>query len=145
MSNLNVPVHLVWGTRKRRPHLNKEIRQDVFDHIREYAQEKGIYILAINGHIDHVHALVSLSSIQTVAEVVKFIKGESSFWINKNKLTREKFQWQRRYWGMAIGLSEMDRIKNYINRQEEHHRNKTYREEVEVFIEKYNLETFDDN
>ncbi len=125
--------------------MTKNIRQDIFNHIRENAKTKKIYIDFINGHNDHVHILVSLGPKQSTSEVAQLIKGESSHWINKNKLTREKFQWQSQYWGMSIGLSEVNRIRDYIKGQEEHHRKRTFNEEVDEFIEKYGLERFDDD
>lgn len=79
-------IHLVWSTKNREPFLTKEVRQKIFVHIRENAKEKGIYIDFINGHIDHVHCLVSLGVNQSIAKTVQLIKGESSFWINKNNL-----------------------------------------------------------
>ena len=125
--------------------MTKNIRQDIFNHIRDNAKSKNIYIDFINGHTDHVHILVSLGPKQTTSEVAQLIKGESSHWINQNKLTRQKFQWQSHYWAMSIGLTEVDRIRNYIKGQEEHHRKKTFNEEVNEFIEKYGLERFDDD
>ena len=144
MSNLQVWVHLVWGTKKRKPFLTREIRQDVFNHIRENAKSKNIYIDFINGHKDHVYVLVSMNTDQKISDVVRLIKGESSFWINRNKLTREKFEWQKRYWGVSIGITEINRIRNYIKNQEEHHRYQDFDEEVDEFIEKYGLEKFED-
>jgi len=92
-----------------------------------------------------VHVLVSLNGNQTPSEFAQLMKGESSFWINQNKLTREKFAWQKHYWAMSIGLSEVDRIRDYIKNQEEHHRNKSFTEEIDEFIEKYGLERFSDD
>jgi REP element-mobilizing transposase RayT len=145
MSNIRGWFHFVWSTKKRKPLMTKEIRQDIFDHIRENAKTKDIYIDFINGHKDHVHILVSINSMQTLSEIAQMIKGESSFWINKNNLTREKFQWQKRYWAVSIGLSEINGIRDYIKGQEEHHRYKSFKEEVDEFIEKYGLESFEDD
>jgi len=145
MPSIKVWVHYVWSTKKRKPLMAKGIRQEIFKHIRENARSKNIYIDFINGHIDHVHVLVSLNGNQTVSEVAQLMKGESSFWINQNKLIREKFAWQKHYWAMSIGLSEVDRIRDYIKNQEEHHRTKSFTEEIEEFIEKYGLERFSDD
>lgn len=71
-------IHLVWAKKKRLPLLNKSIRQQVFDHIRENAKAKNSYIALVNGDIGPIHVLLSLSPEQTVAKVVQLIKGESS-------------------------------------------------------------------
>ena len=79
-------IHLVWATKKREPLLDKTLRLKLFSHIRENALAKNIHIDFINGYIDHIHLLVSLNADQTIANIVQLIKGESSYWINKNKL-----------------------------------------------------------
>ncbi len=82
---IKVWLHFVWSTKDRFPYLNDEIRHRVFKHIRQNAREKGIFIDFINGYVEHVHCLVSLGSDQTLEKIMQLIKGESSFWINKNK------------------------------------------------------------
>jgi REP element-mobilizing transposase RayT len=71
--------------------LSDDIRQKVFQHIRENAREKDIFIDFINGYVEHVHCLISLNPEQTLKQIMQLLKGESSFWINKNNLCREKF------------------------------------------------------
>ena len=91
---VRVWLHFVWATKDRQPYLTDEIRGKVFAHIRENARAKGIYIDFMNGWRDHVHCLVSLGTDQTLEKIMQLLKGESSFWINKNKLTKMKFEWQ---------------------------------------------------
>ena len=43
----------------------------------------------VNGYSDHFHCLISLSSNQNIENIVQLIKGESSYWINKNCLTKK--------------------------------------------------------
>lgn len=64
MGYLKIWIHLVWTTKNRKPSLTKEIRQEVFHHIRENAKVKNIYIDFINGYTEHVHCLISLGSGQ---------------------------------------------------------------------------------
>lgn len=91
MSWTSVWIHIVFTTKYRKPFLVDGIRMKVFRHTKEYGLEKGIQLDVVNGFTDHVHCLVSLNRDQTIADIVKIIKGESSFWINKNRLTRSKF------------------------------------------------------
>jgi len=65
------------------------------------------------------------------------IKGESSFWINKNKLTQNKFSWQDDYWAVSVSESHLQATRNYILSQEEHHRKKSFAQEIEEFMNKY--------
>ena len=62
------------------------------------------------------------------------IKGESSFWINKQKLIKEKFEWQDEYIALAVSESGIDKVRQYIADQEQHHEKKTFAQEYEAFL-----------
>ena len=102
MSHIKVWLHFVWSTKNRKPLLTDDIRQKVFRHIRENAKEKDIYIDFINGYVDHVHCLISLGPDHTLKQIMQLIKGESSHWINKNGLCKEKFSWQDDYFVVSV-------------------------------------------
>ncbi len=98
MSWVRVWLHIVFSTRNKELYLlTEEVRKKVFQHIKQNAEEKGIWLDCINGYKDHAHCLISLSKDQTISMVVQLIKGESSFWINQNKLTNSRFGWQDDY------------------------------------------------
>jgi REP element-mobilizing transposase RayT len=84
-----------------------------------------------------------LGTDQTIQKVMQLIKGESSFWINKNKLTIDKFEWQDEYFAVSVSESMVDKVRDYIKNQEEHHRKKTFQEEYDEFISKYGFEKFE--
>ena len=145
MSFIKVYIHFVWSTKNREPFLDsKELRMKVWNHIRENAKEKGIFIDFINGYSDHCHCLVSLGVDQTIQKVMQLIKGESSFWINKQGLTKEKFEWQDEYFAVSVSESLVDKVRNYIKNQENHHAHKTWDEEYNELIEKYGFQRFKD-
>jgi putative transposase len=74
---------------------------------------------------------------QTIAKVAQLIKGESSFWINKNKLCKENFEWQDDYFAVSVSESGVNSVREYIKNQEIHHGTKTFQQEYDEFIEKY--------
>ncbi len=138
MSWVRVYIHMVFCTKNRGPFLNsKELRNQVFQHIKKNAEEKGIWLDCINGWQEHAHCLVSLGREQTVSKVAQLIKGESSFWINQNKLTENKFIWQDDYWVVGVSESHLKSVREYIHNQEVHHSKKTFTNEVNGFMEKY--------
>ncbi|TVQ04492.1 MAG: IS200/IS605 family transposase [Balneolaceae bacterium] len=138
MSWVQIWVHLVFSTKNRIPFFNSpEIRSEVFQHIRENAESKQIWIDCINGHKEHVHCLISLGKKQSISQVTQLIKGESSFWINKNRLVTRGFSWQDDYWAVSVSRSHLKWVRKYIKGQEEHHKKVSFREEVEEFMEKY--------
>ncbi len=143
MPYIKIWLHTVWTTKNREPYLNPTIRSNVFKHIRSNASKNGIYIDFINGYYDHVHCLLSLNAKQSIAEVMKNIKGESSFWINKNQLLDERFSWQNDYYAASISKKEIDRTRDYIKTQEKHHQEQLLDKELKIMVEEYGLERFE--
>lgn len=137
MSFVKIWVHLVFATKNREPLLKKEFRYDLHKHIAENCKEKDIFLKSINGYTDHVHCLISLGKDQNIAKVSQLIKGESSFWINQNKLTPTKFSWQDDYFAVSISESQVEAVINYINNQEQHHAKKSFDDEVDEFMTRY--------
>jgi len=137
MSYIRIWIHCVWGTQNRVAFITKDKKRIIIDHIKENAKEKGIYIDFINGSKEHIHCIISLNQDQNISKVMQLIKGESSFWINKNKVTMKKFAWADEYFAVSISESNLNKVREYIKNQEEHHRKKTWEEEFNEFIEKY--------
>lgn len=77
---------------------------------------------------------------------MQLIKGESSSWINKEGLCKVKFKWQREYYAISVSGYEtsVERVRNYIRNQEEHHRKKSSQEEFDELILKYGFAKFED-
>ena len=143
MSWVRIWVHLVFSTKDRIPFLNSnDIRRKVFEHIIQNAKEKDIWLDTINGYTDHVHCLLSLNKDQSISKVSQLLKGESSNWINKNKIVSSKFLWQDDYW--AVSESHIESVRNYIKQQDEHHKIKSFDEEVKSFMEKYGWNVIND-
>lgn len=133
MSWVRIYVHVVFSTKNQVPFLNTpQIRKQMFQHIYENARDKNIWLEAVNGYDDHAHCLISMGSEQCISKLVQLIKGESSFWINKEKIIEQKFSWQDDYWALGIAGNHVDNVRNYIFRQEEHHsRVKSFDVEIE--------------
>jgi putative transposase len=93
-------------------------------------------LIVINGMPDHVHILVGLHPNQSLSDLMKFAKGESSEWINK--ITPEKFFWQEGFGAFSYSRSQINNVIHYIENQESHHQKQSFREE---YIEQ--LKTFD--
>lgn len=138
MAQVRIWVHAVWGTKRREPIMqNKNKRIGLFKHIKSYAKEKKIYLDFINGEADHVHCLISLACDQTIAQVMKLLKGESSHFASEEKMFEIEFDWADDYYAVSVSQSNIATVRNYIKNQEEHHRNKTFEEECHEFMEKY--------
>jgi REP element-mobilizing transposase RayT len=145
MPFIKIWIHLVWSTKNRTPYLQgTDLRKKVWQHIKENAASKDIYLDCVNGYYDHVHCLMSLKTDQTIAKNVQLIKGEAAHWINKEKLIPQHFQWQSEYFAVSVSHSIIDNVRGYIHNQEQHHTKKTYAQEYSEFIEKHGFEKFKD-
>ena len=128
---------MVFATKLRTPFLNSfGLRKKVFEHIQQNANEKGIWLDCVNGHQDHAHCLISLGREQTISKVAQLIKGESAFWINKQQLTTSHFVWQDDYWAVGVSESGVESVRRYINNQEAHHSEQTFKDEIDLMVEK---------
>ena len=134
MSFVKIYIHIVWSTKNREAFLNTpEILKKVWFHIKEYGTNNNIFIDYINGYQDHCHCLVSLNVNQSVQEVIKLLKGESSFWINNNSLIDRKFEWQKEYFACSVSESLIIPTREYIKKQELHHETNSYEDELTSF------------
>jgi REP-associated tyrosine transposase len=91
MSWVRIWVHMIFSTKNKTPFLDQKTRKQLFHHIKQNAELKGIWLDSVNGYVDHAHCLIFLSKDQTISKVAQLIKGESSFWLNKNNMTEGKF------------------------------------------------------
>lgn len=138
MSWVRVYIHMVFSTKNREAFLNSaELRKTVFQHIKTNAEEKDIWLDCVSGYQDHAHCLISLGKEKTISKVAQLIKGECSFWINKNQLTTNKFEWQDDYWAVGVSESHLESVRKYIHNQEAHHSKKSFENEITNFMEKY--------
>jgi putative transposase len=139
MSYVKIWIHAVWATKNREPVIAKEVRSTLFEHIHDNALKKEILMDIVNGHDEHVHCLFRLRNDQMINKVMQLIKGESSFWSNKQKLLKSKLDWQDDYFAVSVSESQVEAVRRYIANQEEHHRTKTFKEEYDEFIRKYDF------
>ena len=133
-------VHIVWGTQGRGCVLTPEIRSRRWPYLGGIARENGMKALAIGGVSDHVHLLVSLPPSLALSKAVQLLKGNSSKWLHETFPTLANVAWQQGYAAFSIGTSGVDDTVAYIRNQEEHHRTRTYREEVELFLRRNGVE-----
>ena len=137
MSFVRVWIHCVWGTKNRHPFLTSEIKLKVLEHIKQNAKDKQIHIDRLNGHHEHLHCLMALNADMSISKAMQLIKGESAFWINKQKITTSKFEWADAYFAISVSESVLDKVRAYIDNQEEHHHKISFTEEYEKFMMNY--------
>lgn len=135
-------IHAVWGTKNRFPFLLKEVRPTIYTHISDNAKTKGLYIDCLNGVEDHIHVLMGLNADISISKTLQLIKGESSYWINKQSLVQPGFEWADEYYAASVSESKLDDVRKYIYKQEEHHKKRTFQDECAEFMKHYNFNRF---
>lgn len=137
-------LHLVWGTLEHKPLFSKSAAAKTSQFLSQYASEKGIYMRLNYVNPEHVHALIDLPTNLCIEEAVQLLKGASSHWINASNLMACKFTWGRGYGAFSVSQSALPDVGNYIAGQEEHHRKKTFAEEVQQLLKRYELKWRED-
>ena len=137
-------LHIIWSTKDRDRCLFKASAVKIRQHLIEKAEKNNAPIETINIQPEHVHILINLPATKSLDSVVHQLKGESSHWINDEKIVPGKFRWQKGYGAFSLGVSILEQVKEYIKNQEEHHRRKTFLEEYGEFLEKYGFEVDSD-
>ena len=102
-------------------------------------QNNGHKMLAINSMPDHLHLFFGFRPNQSLSDLMRMVKGESSEWINKQGFNKSIFRWQEGYGAFSYSRSQIKTVANYIENQEEHHRKKTFLEEYKNFLELFEV------
>ena len=117
-----VNIHVVFSTKDRRPFLaDRESRLEVHNYLGGVAKHLGCQPLMVGGVSDHVHMLTGLGKTISQAEFVKEVKRVSSGWIKERDPYLHDFSWQGGYGAFSVDMSNLERIRQYIVRQEQHH------------------------
>jgi putative transposase len=118
-------LHITWGTLERRPLLPKPAAAKVSSYLYDYAEEKRVYMKINFVNPDHAHVLVDLPTSLPIDD--------------QNRLIPGKFSWARGYGAFSVSHSGVEQVARYIARQEEHHRKRTFSEELELLVKKHGL------
>jgi len=136
----NILIHVVFSTKNREKWLNPDVRLKLFPYFGGIARKNDMKLLCAGGVSDHVHLLLSLVPKLSVSIAVQYIKGGSSHWIHETFPELKIFTWQHGYGAFSIGVSQIERTKEYIYNQEEHHKRLTFRDEYLAFLKKNETE-----
>jgi putative transposase len=133
----NVVFHLIFSTKTRRPLITPGLRTELFAYLGGIIREMQGTALIINGTANHVHMLVRIRPAQSVAEVVRVVKANSSRWAREKG--NDDFAWQTGYGVFSVSESNVPAVSKYIATQEEHHRRRSFEEEFLAFLKKNNI------
>jgi REP element-mobilizing transposase RayT len=136
----SILVHLIFSTRKRQPLITKTIENELHKYLGGIFRNCQCPSLLIGGEKDHIHALISLSRVYSVAKLVEEVKSSSSKWIKGKGSEFQHFQWQTGYGAFSIGQSDIEAVKHYIANQKKHHRQYSFQDEFREICREFNVE-----
>jgi putative transposase len=100
----------------------------------------GCPAIEINSEPDHVHALFLLARTEALSDVVGHLKKSSNDWLRSRGPQFASFFWQAGFGAFSVSQSQIEDVRAYIRNQREHHRVKSFQEELRAFLEAYEVE-----
>jgi REP element-mobilizing transposase RayT len=134
-----IHLHFVFAVKNRQATIHEEIRIRVEKYMTGIFQSFGHKLLAIYCMPDHVHLFIRFRQNQTISDLMREVKSRSSEFINKEGLTKTKFNWQEGYGAFSYSHSHVQNVIDYVLNQPEHHRKKTFREEYIEFLKRFEI------
>ena len=132
-------LHVVFSAHQRKPLIANAWRERLHEMLGGIARERGFPALIVGGTDDHVHALLSMPSRLSLAEVMRTFKATSSAWVNDTHFPGRSFAWQEGYGAFGVGLAARDATIAYIRNQEEHHRERGFQDEFRDFLARHGI------
>ena len=136
----NLLFHVVYSTKYRKPLIHPAWSERLFEYIGGIIRgERGI-LLEINGTADHIHLLAKFSPTIAVSDMLRLIKTNSSKWVHDERLADHEFRWQTGFGAFSVSHSQVERVRQYIQNQQRHHRRQTFKDEFLALLHKHNIE-----
>ena len=132
-------IHCVFAVKFREAVLNPEWDKRLRLYITAIVQNNGHKMHAINTMPDHLHMFIGLNPAQSLSKLMQLVKGDSSEWVNKERLTTKKFHWQSGYGAFSHSKSQISRVAGYIENQQKHHAKKAFLDEYRKMLENFSV------
>jgi|SRR5271166_3826571 len=126
-------IHCVFSTKERTNSIAEDVREQLFAYIFGIAKNLHIEILALGGTSNHVHMLIAIPAKESLSNVVRDLKANSSRWMSENG---PRFSWQEGFGAFSVSPSQAPTVKQYIGNQPEHHRKRGFEEEFLLLLKK---------
>lgn len=137
----NVLIHLVFSTKNRHPYLRSpELRGVIAGYMVGILRNIQCPSLIIGAVEDHVHILCILHRTVTIAQLVEEVKTSSSVRIEEEGPALRDFHWQNGYGAFSVSQSNVPQVRTCVADQEEHHRKRTFQEELRLLLARHGIE-----
>ena len=137
-------VHIIFHVKSTAKQIRKEDQSELYAYMASIIKINESIPIIINGVGNHVHILCIMSKNIALAKLVEEIKKNSSRWIKTKSNYYQKFAWQGGYTGLSVSQSVINKTIKYIQNQEEHHKKRSYQDEVKLFLDEYGIDYNED-
>ena len=103
-------------------------------------RDAGADFVLVGGVSDHVHIVTTLARTLSQAQLIEEIKKASSKWVKALDVRYRGFFWERGYAVFSVSPSQLDSVLEYVNKQQEHHRTRTFQEEYRELLRKHGVD-----
>jgi REP element-mobilizing transposase RayT len=134
-THLSLHFHLIFGTKDHVPFIADVWRPRLHAYMGGILSSLDTVPEIVGGVDDHVHILAGMRATERLADVMRELKSASSRWVHE-EVGLPDFSWQEGYGAFTVSSSHRDSVRRYIERQEEHHRTRSYKEEYLEFLKK---------
>ena len=134
-----IHIQVVFAVKRRENIMLLPWREEVYKYMAGIIREKKNKPIIINGTSDHVHLFIGLHPANSISELVRDIKSGSTNFIHTQNFVRGCFSWQEGYGAFSYAHSQVENVYQYILRQNEHHKGKTFREEYLEILKKFDV------
>ena len=145
MANTFSQIYLqfVFAVKHRQSLIPKEHKEELHKYFTGLVRNRNAKMLAVHCMPDHTHLFVGFRPTILISDFVKEIKVKSNEFINGKNWLRGKFSWQEGYGVFSYSHSHIDRVVKYVLNQEKRHQRKTFRQEYQEFLKKFEI-TFEE-
>jgi putative transposase len=133
-------LHIVFAVKYRAALLQPPWDDRLRLYITAIVQNNGHKMLAVNNMPDHLHLFIGLNPAQSISDIMRLVKGDSSEWINKEGFTSCRFQWQEGYGAFSHSKSQLDSVVKYIHNQHEHHKKVSFKDEYIKILDNFGID-----
>jgi len=134
-----VHLHIIFSTKNRKPYITEKIQSRLYQYIKTICLNLSCPIHKIGGIEDHVHILLEQSRTIPAAKIIETIKSNSSRWVKQEFPDYTEFSWQSGYAVFSVDRLTYEPVKNYIANQSEHHKKRSFKDELILILNKYNI------
>lgn len=142
MANTYTQIHIqtIFAVQNRQSLIQQKFREELYKYITGIIQSHEHKLLQINGMPDHIHILFGMRPGQSLSDLMKQVKQDSSKWINNKGVISGRFSWQAGYGAFSYSKSQVPNVIRYIQNQEKHHQKMTFEEEYLTLLKTHLVE-----